>query len=1044
MTIDEQPRAEHPGAFAVLLKRRRSDAGLTQEELAELAQLSPKAVSSLERGARRRPHRVTVALLADALRLEERERAEFEKAARSDGAALPVSASHPAGMPVGAFLGAAPGERIIARRREMDVLEAAMMAVEAGTGRTVLLGGDPGIGKTRLAQEIHGLLRGRGFVAAVGRCYEPRSSVPYFPFLEVMGSLFDTASDAVKLLAPDRWPYLQILLPDRTEFLAGGSGAHDEQILVFRAAAAFVNALARERPVAVMLDDLHWADSSSIQLLHHLARDTRAARVFLLATFRDSDVLSQPALAEARRDLLREALLDQVPVGRFGREETDELISEIMGEQGLSEELGEFVFRRAEGNPYFVRQLVGALAGREEPLSTPDGIGVPDTITSLVVQRMSGLASASKDALSEASVLGQEFLMEDLLAMSDRREADVERGMEEARSAGLVRETGPDGYSFDHGLTQQSLYELLPARTKKRLHIRAGHAIAALEGPERRGRLAELAWHFLQGGDSGQALAWSMEAGSAALAISALAEAEHQYRTAGSLATELDDQQTRAGALEGLGRVFNVSGRYDEAKNTLEEADRLYQATGDATDCGRIAAELAGLYFMGGGVEEGIACVEAALEKLAAGGIEGSRPSPAGELHAVHAQLLWPAGRRAEALAAAQTGAQVAKDTRDMRTQAWCEMQQALMFESLGRRAEALTAAETALSFVERGQDDDLLWYSLSVLTRMYAIRGRLDDAMRAIDRGLVAAERRGDPQYRAASLAELARCLIWTGEWEAADQRLDESETCVDPDDPILGFVGLVRAQLRLWRGDTSELAGDLAAMIEKSDAAGNLDRLTTASLLLAEYEATEGHPGHALQRLEDLGQRQGFNAEDPNFGVCLALSRLALGRAAEARETVERYLTTARRDGLLMPIADLLRLKADALLVLAIDNMNENGAPVGAPVIAKAPGKAKRPRSEGSKSSIGAGNDLTLIEAGTAAGEAVALAKEMRMPFKEAQALVVAGRIKAESTSQDDVSAAKAFIDEAQGIFRGLAATPDIKGCGQGTDSTELTVLE
>jgi tetratricopeptide (TPR) repeat protein/transcriptional regulator with XRE-family HTH domain len=974
--------AKYPGPFAMLLRQYRAEAGLTQEELAERAQLSPKAVSSLERGIRTRPHRVTVALLGDALGISEAQRSELERAART-GVGPEPSELRSAGIPSGAFLGSAPSGRIVARESELLRLRSAIEAVDAGSGRLMLLAGEAGVGKTRLAQETYTLARSTGFMAAAGRCYEQQSSVPYFPFLEALGTVYTSCPEDLRQTVPRRWPHLHALLPDVPEFRdAVPSGPHDEQVLVFRAVAAFLCAVADRQRLALFLDDLHWADVSSLQLLHHVARETRGDKVFLLAAYRDADSGGQDSLTAVLRDLNREGLAELVRVSRLDLEATREMIADVLGQTELSEELGPLVYERAEGNAYFVQQIVSALSQEVESL-TPEAVrelGVPDTIRAVVVQRLDRLTPESQEILAEAAVLGQEFSFDDLQAMSDREEDAVETAIEEATLCGLVRETAAGGSTFDHGLTQQTLYERLPARRRMRLHVSAGQAIAQLPDWQRRPRIGELAWHFLQGRDRPTGLHWSLIAGDQAWTVSAMAEAEHHYGVAAQLAREIEDEAAAARALEGLGRLFNVLARYGESREALEEANRLYETLRDVAGRGRVAVELGGLYFMEGRPDDGIECVQHALDRLEADPLTVGPSSPASELYAALGQLLWPAGRREEALSATERAADLAREVGDVRTRGWADMQRALMLEGLGRRREALETAESALRFVRGTGFDDLQWYSLSVLSNMYSDRGNLAAARETIDLGLEAAQRRGDPQYLAASMAELARYKTWVGEWPEAEKLLAEAATCVGPEDPIARFIGAVKARLDLWRGDVDRLESDLTKIIEASEASGNLDRLTMASVLMAEYEVGEGRAADALDRLERLATLRGVRVDDPSYLTGLGLTYLSLGRVHEAMDPISRGVDVAEPDNLRMPLADLRLLEGRALSA-----------------------------------------DHRLREAEAAIQESIALSEEMPVPYKHAQALVELSHVLA---AQGSTGASRAYLEKARAILEELGA--------------------
>lgn len=956
----------HPGSFAVLLKRFRSDAGLTQEELAERAQLSPKAVSSLERGARRRPHRVTVALLIEALELDGDQQARLELAARG-ASQEQLRGADRVELPAGAFLGSAAGGRFVARDAEVQSIARAVLTAHEGQGRTVLLAGEAGIGKTRLAQETHLRLRRDGFLTAVGRCYQPRASVPYFPFLEALGGLFDSAPDPVRASATRRWPSLAPLLPDRLGF-ARAPDRPEDQALTFRAAAAFLAELATVGPIGILVDDLQWADGSSVRLLHHLARETRNRPVFLMATYRDTDLPGEPALAEGVRDLVREGLAESINLGRLDLDATRELIVDLAGEPDMSDELGDFIFHRAEGNPYYVRQLVGAL-GSQASGEEVTGPVVPDTIRALVRQRVNILGDTDREILTRMSVLGQVFSFEDGLSVTDEGEEALERSLTAASSRGLIRETGPERYAFDHGLTQQTLYESLSGRGRRRIHESFGRRLASLSRREQRGRLAELAWHLGRGGDGEGALHWSLEAGANAASLSALAEARHHYETAARLAGDLDRADVRARALEGLGHALHALGLYDEARTSLEEADQLFARGDDELGRARVSGELGGVYRMLGRADESIAIIESALARLGDRAEEDG--SPTAELHADLAQLLWPVGRRTEALAAATKASALATKTGDRRIRAWADMQQARMLERLGRRSEALAAAEGALDRVEPDADQGLLWYCLSVLTAMYEARGEWVRAQEMIDRSIEAAERRGDPQYHAASLARLGGWLTWRGDWPAAQQALDRALACVSSEDRIAGFIAVTQARLQLWRGDHAGLRTQLEAVIADAEEAGNIDGAMQATMVLTELLNGEGCFAESLRLLEGFAQREEVLENDPVFGALLVDAHLGVGDVAAARQLCSHLMRTARGDDLKTPLIDLHRLSAEIALAS----------------LAQRAGKSEHERE-------------VLLEAARAdAQESATLARALGCPYKESLAQRAATAVAAQN---------------------------------------------
>jgi len=330
-----------PSSFGDLLRRYRDVAGLTQEELAQKAGLSVPTISNLERGRSQTPYRATVRSLAGALELSRKDQAGFLAAALGT-APEPAGSDGPAartGRPVveGNFLGALPHRRLVGREAELDRILGALEAAtgKAGTGRLVLMAGEAGIGKTRLAQEVSVHAWDRGFLVASGRCYEAQSGVPFYPFLEALGTLYEEAPEEAR----GRWPYLERLLPDHfpSQPAAAPSGSQEELQKLLRAVNGFVRDTAATNPVALIIDDLHWADEASFDLLQHLARHTRADRVLLVGTYRDVEVRRGHPLRKAVRDLGREQLVERVAVRRLGREETAALVAGRLDGMEVSE-----------------------------------------------------------------------------------------------------------------------------------------------------------------------------------------------------------------------------------------------------------------------------------------------------------------------------------------------------------------------------------------------------------------------------------------------------------------------------------------------------------------------------------------------------------------------------------------------------------------------------------------------------------------------------------------------------------------------------------
>jgi len=695
-------------------------------------------------------------------------------------------------LPIGGFLGALPEGLLVAREQEFDQILASIQSVERSLGRLVLLAGEPGVGKTRLAQEVTLKARNHGFVMASGRCYEPEASVPFFPFLEALATLYSLAPDSINTALPDRWPDVQRLLPtpshSQQSLLSEGQ---EEQQRLFWAVTGFLQAIAAERPVALLLDDLHWADGSSLELLQHLARHTRANRILLLGTYRDVEVNRQHPLESALADLGRERLLDEIEVRRLDADGTGLLVAATLGGDEVAPEFVHLVHRQTEGNPFFVEEVVRTLVdrgdvyrkdGRWEGRSVDD-LEVPKSVRSVVGQRLARLSTGSQEVLREASVLGPAFTFPDLHLMCARDEAELEAAVEEALASGLLRETGRDTYAFNHALTQGTLYGELSSRKKRRLHLAAGQALEQLAEPARNLRIPELAWHYLEADDPEPALHWALEAGRAARELFAYDEAERHYRTALELARELKDAKAEVRATEELGRVLRTVARYDESIKVFDEAIQLHRAAGNAAGERWATAHIGRVHALKGTTALGIERVGELVNAIEArNGDDGPELSTGGlaALYTALADLYQASNRSEDQLAAAEKALEVARLTHDAsagaRIQAEGQIWRASALAELGELNDARKMFEEIIPLAESTGDGLILSRALNSLATIYSEAGQYDREQAYIERALEASEASGDPTRTAYMNHRLGWFLLVRGKLADAEPYLERA----------------------------------------------------------------------------------------------------------------------------------------------------------------------------------------------------------------------------------------------------------------------------
>jgi class 3 adenylate cyclase/tetratricopeptide (TPR) repeat protein len=844
-------------------------------------------------------------------------------------------------LPIGGFLGALPEGVLVAREEELARLASAVDAVAGGAGRLVLLAGEPGVGKTRLAQEVTLNARNRGFLVATGRCYEPSQGIPFYPFLEALSNAYVASPPSVRAIVAERWPHLGRLLPDHMAPPSiPPSDSQEERERIFRAVTGFLLTLAEIGPVALLLDDLHWADDSSLALLQHLARHTRASPLLLLGTYRDVEVDPDHPLEAALLDLGRERLIERIAVRRLADSGTAAMMAATLGTADLSPELAHLIHSRTEGNAFFVEEVVRSLVERGDiyrlghtwALRDIDDIEVPESVRSVIGRRMGRLHEPTQETLLAASVLGQTFAFDDLQAIEERSEEDVETALEEAVASGLIRETGRDNYAFNHALTQQALYSRLSSRRRRRLHLAAGEALQRLPERERDRRpasrpphgpkvgvqaAAELAWHFLEGDDPEQALRYSLLAGDQAEDVFAHAEAERHYRAALDLARELGDKAAEAEALGRLGTVLNALARYDEAIAALEGAAELARQGGHLAGEVWATIELGSVHRAAGTAAQGIARVQALLDRLD----EKDRPADVASMSIVLETLFFATGRYLDGLAGAERASRLAESIGDQVLRARAEVSRGTELGMIGHWLEGVRVLEAAIPLCESAD----LWYDASRAlvnaSNAYFWAGQFEEARLALVRSLAIQERVQNANGMAFTLCNLGAVYTLLGEWPEAHAYLrrgldlrETARTAWWAAYPLLEFGRLLADEGRWKEADAA-----FREALESAVRNGDLQATRYGSMLLARLEIEQGDPVSARRRLEPLLDRPGLEeSEVTDMLPNLAWAHLESGDAARAAEIIEESIRRAapQEKGLDLAEALLVKGKIEAAL--------------------------------------------------------------------------------------------------------------------------------
>lgn len=426
---------------------------------------------------------------------------------------------------------------LVGRRLAVGALRSAVDAAGRGAGGVVLLAGEAGMGKTALASEAVAYAKARGGAAVWGTCWEGDGAPGFWPWIQVVRALVPEGGDAGEGVLAE--------LTGVTE-QRGGGVLGDESATRFRTydlAAAYVRRRAAQRPLVIVIDDLHWADVSSLRLLVFLARQLHDAAVLVIGTYRDVEVTAgdhpaRPLLAElaGQAELIR---LTGLTAGEVGQ-----LIEKVCGERPQAP-VAQAVHDRTAGNPFFAQQIARLLAAQGVPLDRALVTGVPPAVGDVLARRLARLPGTVADLLAVASVIGRRFPIATVAAVADTPAGMAVPLVDSAVRAAVLEHDEPGHLRFSHDLFREVLYHGLPAAKRSALHLSVAGLLEQHAGPA--ATAAEIAYHRSMAwplGDRDRAVAALTEAAREATARTAFDEAAAHLRRAvevagGAMAVDL-------------------------------------------------------------------------------------------------------------------------------------------------------------------------------------------------------------------------------------------------------------------------------------------------------------------------------------------------------------------------------------------------------------------------------------------------------------------------------------------------------------------------
>ena len=546
------------------------------------------------------------------------------------------SRAKPSVLPFATFLfSRAETTSFVGREKESQVIKAAIDHGRGGRGSLVMLGGGPGMGKTRLSIEMAKYAAGTGFTCFLGRCYERDEALPYLPFVQIFEQMLIRAPsrDEFRRQIGENAPELAQLVPSLRRIFKDipepiGMPDQQKRRYIFQSLAEMLERAAQTSPQLLILDDLQWADESTLALLTHLVNGIGQLPMVIIGIYRDEYSDANPALARTLEELIRQGLRP-LKLGGLSKDSVAEILGG-MSQRQFPEPLVSAIYEETNGNPFFLTELYRHLieegrifdsSGQFQSDLKIDEIDVPDNVRLVIARRLERFSDLEIRALSAAAVFGQSFSFQLLAAVSQMEIDELFNVIDRAQRLGVIipSSEGPERpFTFAHELVRQTLLANTSSVRRQQLHAKAGAEIDRLYGAEVKEHAAEIADHLLKAGafaDRDALVRWLKVAGEAALEAAAFEEARAHFESALSR-VKTNDSRQRAELLDNIGTAYRGLGRWQDAQRCWDEALNLFGGLNDQERLGRTLVAFAQGAHWAGEWRQAIEIAERGLARL--------------------------------------------------------------------------------------------------------------------------------------------------------------------------------------------------------------------------------------------------------------------------------------------------------------------------------------------------------------------------------------------------------------------------------------------
>jgi len=765
---------------------------------------------------------------------------------------------------------------LVDREDELGTLKTRLDDVLRGEGSLVFVTGEGGIGKTRLVMELKAYAKLRGALFLVGNCYK-EGAVPYRPWIQIIEEYFRRSRPELlyKVIGVYSAEIVK-LVPEATSKLGAVPPLppltpEGERLRLFKAVTQFFVNASREAPLVLFLDNLQWADLSTMQLLHYLGRSLKMERLSIVGAYRDLELKEKEALSECLLDMNRERLFQALPLRRLEAPEVGVMVRQTFGDK-VPSKLEKLVYEKSGGNPFFVEEILRSLAEErmvqpgEKGWIVPDvsRIRIPETVRAVVTQRLQRLDEACQRTLSLAAVVGREFDFQVLEKITSLEEDQLVNHLDECLTNGLIQERRvPAGeiYAFTDNQVRDVLYEGVSTVRRRRLHFQIGQILEKLHAKNLEEHVNELAYHFMEGRDDAKALEYFLKAAERAMKVYANEEAFSYFKSALNLLDRTGgDVEEKVRVAVALGDLKYWNMEFEASIEYYNEALELLKETVDKRGMARVYDRMADIFaYSLGRHEDALTHLNEALKILE------NEPESL-ELAEVYWSMgdiyRWYLGNLSKAISIGRRTLSLAEKVGALETKAGCYID--LLFTELIDLQRAVEYVKKGLKIAIENNyplvaTEGYMWIPL-----YYIALGDFHGAMEYAEEGLEYAGKVGCMTWLGSIMVARANVYVFTGDLQKAIETAEEAMQTTKKTGDLAGLMTSLFALGEAYQtmGEWDEAYEYYVQALEIAEKIHILTHLCIVNSLLGrlsyekeEYGKAEGILQKQIEFLEKFG---------------------------------------------------------------------------------------------------------------------------------------------------------------------------------------------